>query len=775
MVRRIRTRFSRYKAAALKLAAGTGLLLLGGALLLAVAVVWPMNPERYTALDASGEIIDRSGHTLQAFLNAHEQWCFPRSLDEISPYLVQATVAVEDKRYFAHHGVDPAAVVRAMLQNAGSRRVVSGASTLTMQVVKQDPPASRSLKAKAFEAVEAIRLDARLDKDRILETYLNSAPYGLNLVGCEAASRRYFGKPAKELTIPEAALLAGLPKAPTGLMPLSHAHKARVRRDFVLKRMLEEKFITQAEYAEAKSAPLGAAWHEFPMYSPHAGMRLAGKAVAGKRIRTTLDITVQARAEALVRRTLRDYPGEITNAALLVVDIPSLDVLARVGSGDFFETPHGGQVDACRALRSPGSTLKPFIYALALENDLVYPCETLCDNTLDYGGYNPENFDGGYQGLVSASDALKYSLNIPAITVLERLGVGRFHAFLPEIGIDSARKPPDHYGLGLTLGNCEVRLEDMAAAYAMLANLGEYRPLRTVLSEPGQTGQRWLSRGACLAIFDMLEQPFPEEFAAELVPAGNITTRVCWKTGTSADFRDAWAFAFNQHYLVGVWMGNNDGSPSKWLVGAQAALPLAARLFRRLPPKDTPAWPAPGDDMRAVEVCALSGLPPAQWCPHTRIVKVPREQFVLRRCDVHYPAGPFPVAKSGVLERWPGSAMGWNLADVRGHVRPVASGERKAKKREDTLRILNPSNRAVFIVTHETNGDRIRLRASIERRSPLHWYLNERYLGESRPDVPLLIDLAPGTHRLTCMTPQGVTDTVDFEVKSPGPDTRVNG
>ncbi len=763
-------------AAALRLAVWTALLVPGGALLLVAAVLWPMNPERYTAIDASGEVLDRSGQTLQAFLSADEQWCFPRALDEISPYLVQATVAVEDKRFFAHHGVDPVAVLRATIQNMGARRVASGASTLTMQVVKQSPPASRSLRAKAREAVEAIRLDARLDKNRILETYLNSAPYGLNLVGCEAASRRYFGRPAKELTIPEAALLAGLPKAPTGLMPLHHARKARTRRDFVLKRMREEGCITEIEYKEALSAPLGAARHEFPMYSPHVGMRLAREAAAGKRVCTTLDLSVQARAEALVRRTLRDYPGEITNAAMLVVDIPTLDVLARVGSGDFFETPHGGQVDACRALRSPGSTLKPFIYALALENDLVYPCETLCDNTLDFGGYSPENFDGGYQGLVSASDALKYSLNIPAITVLERVGVERFHAFLPKIGIDTARKPPDHYGLGLTLGNCEVRLEDMATAYAMLANLGEYWSLRTLLSEPPRPPRRCLSRGACLAIYDMLEQPFPEEFASELVPSGNVATRVCWKTGTSADFRDAWAFAFNQHYLVGVWMGNNDGSPSKWLVGMRAALPLAAAMFRRLPPKETPAWPVPGDDLRTVDVCALTGLPPAQWCPHTRRVTVPREQLVLRRCDVHYPAAASSGGDGGgICERWPGSAMGWNLACVRGPAGPVSSGEAKANAREDTLRILNPSNRAVFIATHETNGDRICLRASIERKSPLHWYLNERYLGESRPGAPLLIDLAPGTHRLTCMTPQGVTDTVDFEVRSPGPDTRVNG
>lgn len=762
-------RLNRFKTAALKLAGWAALFAVGGAFLLAALVLWPMDTERYTEIKASGEVLDRSGQPLQAFLNAQEQWCFPRPLDEISPYLVQATVAVEDKRFFSHRGVDPGAVVRAACQNFRAGHVVSGASTLTMQIVKQDPPGARSLAAKAGEAIEAIRLDARLSKKCILQTYLNSVPYGLNLVGCEAASRRYFGKPAKELTISEAALLAGLPKSPTGLMPLGNEDDARQRRDFVLGRMFEEGFITQSEYTEAKKAHLGAVWHAFPMYSPHMGMRLAERAIDGNRLLTTLDKTVQARAEVLVQQTLRDYPGEITNAAMLVVDVGTLDVLARVGSGDFFETPHGGMVDACRALRSPGSTLKPFIYALALEDNLLYPGEMLCDNTLDYGRYSPENFNGGFQGLVPASEALKHSLNIPAITVLDRLGVDRFCAFLPEIGIDSVRKPPDFYGLGLTLGNCEVRLEEMAAAYAMLANLGGYRSLRTLLSDPKEAPRQCLSRGTCLALYDMLEQPFPEEFASELVPSGKLATRVCWKTGTSGDFRDAWAFAFNRHYLVGVWMGNNDGSSSKWLVGAQAALPLAARMFRRLPAKQTPAWPVSGDELKTVHVCALTGLPASPWCPHTRNVRLPRDQFVLRRCDVHRPAD------DGIIERWPGSALGWNLADVRSHREPESREQQKDERREDNLRILNPSNQAVFVMTRESNGDRIRLRASLERKTPLHWYLDDRYLGQSRPGAPLLLDLVPGTHRLSCMTPRGATDTIGFEVALPNPDTRVSG
>ncbi|MCC6698553.1 MAG: transglycosylase domain-containing protein, partial [Candidatus Hydrogenedentes bacterium] len=358
---------------------GIALAFVAGCALLAAVLLWPMNTARYLAVDASGEIVDRRGETLMAFLNREEQWCFPRPLKEISPYLVKATIAAEDQRFREHPGVDPIAVIRAASQNLRSQGVVSGASTLTMQVVKNGPASSRSWVGKALQTIDAIRLDARVSKDRILETYLNSAPYGLNLVGCEAAARRYFGVPARELDIAEAALLAGLPKSPTGFMPLAHPEEARQRRDYVLGRMLEEGYIDQKDFDRAIDTPLDVSWHEYPMLSPHLAMRLEPRAHTQGRVITTLDLTIQAKVESIVAEHMARWSGEITNAAVLVVDVDTASVLARIGSGGFFHTPGGGQVDACRALRSPGSTLKPFIYGYAMENDLVYPCETLYD------------------------------------------------------------------------------------------------------------------------------------------------------------------------------------------------------------------------------------------------------------------------------------------------------------------------------------------------------------------------------------------------------------
>ena len=722
---------------------------------------YPMQTERYLAVNASGELRDHSGRLLHAFLTDDEQWCFARDLDAVSPHLIEATLAVEDHRFRTHPGVDPLAVARACWQNLRARRVVSGASTVTMQVVQQADGVPPTLRGKIYETVQAIRLDARLSKNEVLWAYLNTAPYGLNLRGCEAAARRYFGKPAAELTLAEAALLAGLPKAPTSLMPIDHPEEARARRDFVLRRMLAEGYIDKTAFEQAAATTVAAAWHEFPRQAPHVAARLANSIRERNSLRVTLDSNVQALAETTVRRRVHGYGDAITNAAAIIVDTESANVLAWVGSAGFFDTPGGGQVDACRAPRSPGSALKPFTYAVAMESNRLYPCEMLHDGSVDYGLYHPENYDQRYRGLVPASYALKRSLNVPAITVLHRIGGRRLHAFLAQdAGLTTLSRPLDEYGLGLTLGNCEVRLDDLAAAYCMIASLGKYRPLRLHQDRSPSPAKRALSRGACLTLYDMLEHPLPDEPDRSLVRAGDVAPRACWKTGTSTGHRDAWAFVFNRHYVVGVWMGNNDGAASRHLVGARAALPLAARLFRSLPVKSNAAWPEPGDDLHPVTVCAVTGLPASQWCEHTREVLLPKTQYLHRRCAVH---GPGADGVS-VAERWPGASKQWDLADLSWNT-PLPHATHA--ERTETLRILSPPEQAEYVLTGEPGGDRLRLEASLDRSAPLHWYLNGRYLGRSAPQQPLLLALSPGDHRLACMTDAGALDTVAFAVATP--------
>jgi penicillin-binding protein 1C len=763
-----RLRWSRWSAIAAIAVVALGAI----AIVLAMA---PMDTAPYLKSLSSGELLDRNGRVMYAFLNEKGQWCFERSFDELGPRLIDATLAAEDQRFYRHFGVDPVAVARALWQNVRHARVVSGGSTITMQVVKLYRGSSHSVSGKAAQALQAVRLERCVDKEAILNAYLNGAPYGLNLVGAEAASLRYFGKPARELTLSEAALIAALPKAPTRLMPLDHPEAALARRNYVLRRMREDGHITDGECRNALKEPLGAKWHEFPALAPHLAMLLKSDVLRQGRLAVTLDTEVQRSVEGVVARYMRRYRGDISNASVIVADASSASVLARVGSVDFFNTPGGGQVDACRVRRSPGSSLKPFTYALAMEQNVLYASETLLDDSLDFGTYNPKNYDGEYNGLISAADALRHSLNVPAVMVLDRLGTGALHKFLQGCGLSTLIRTPEEYGLGLTLGDCEVRLDEMTAAYCMLTNLGVYRPLEVVAENGVAVPQRrCLSRGTCLKVFEMLEQPLPDELEPNLIRA-NTPPRACWKTGTSTGHHDAWAFVFNRQYVVGVWMGNNSGRPSNRLVGMLSALPLAARVFRALPPSSMTSWPDPKDDLRDIRVCAVSGLPASKWCERTRDVLLPRTQYVNRICDVHYPSDESDrsdrsdrsdASAPRVSERWPGSPKGWDLAKVgasgKGRTVEAANAQRRAN-----LLIREPANSGEYVLTGERDGDRVRLRTSLDGVTTLYWYLDERFLGLSSPDQPLMMDLRPGSHTLACMTKEGALDKVSFNVSEP--------
>lgn len=733
---------------------------------LVLAAVWavadyllerPLDTAPYLAAPSSPELCDREGRLLYPFLNADEQWCFTRELEQFSPKLVQATIAVEDQRFRRHGGVDAFAVVRAVLQNAAGRRVVSGASTLTMQTVKLAGVDARSMRGKFSQAWLALRLERHTDKDAILSAYLNKAPYGMNLVGAEAAARRYFGKPAVELTLAEAALLAGMPKAPARFDPLRRPENARARRGHVLGRMLAEGFISEAAHAAAAEAPLGAAWHDFPDLAPHLAMTLRDTIRERGRVRVLLDGPLQQRVRGVLRGWLTRYRGDVTNAAAIVIDVASGEVLVRVGGADFHGAP-AGQVDLCAAARSPGSALKPFAYALALDAGVLYPSEMLLDDTLDYGAYNPGNFDGGYRGLVSASDALADSLNVPALTVLQRVGAGEMLRMLRACGLGTVRATGDHYGLGLVLGNCEARLEELAGAYAALAALGEYRAPRLFHDTPAPPPKRVFSRGTALELFRMLEQPFPAGIGGGFVYARGGPPRVCWKTGTSTGFHDAWTFMFDRQYVVGVWLGNNGGRSSRQLVGAHAARPLAARIFRMLPARPTPSWPDAGGAMRPVRICAETGLPASEWCAHVTETLFARDRFLNRRCDVHRPAGD-----GGVRAVWPGGAARWDLASVRVPETRERAGE-SAPLPAKALAIQSPSHLGVYVYTGEADGDRIPLRASVDDRAPVHWFVNGRFVGTGTPAEPLLYALSPGEHVAACLTGDGRSAEASFSV-----------
>lgn len=732
--------------------AGASLLACGA---LELSLRWfTIDARPYLAADASPVLLDRNALLLHASLNDDDAWSFPKDLDQHARYLIDATVAAEDQRYWSHSGVDPAAIVRASLQNAAERSIASGASTISMQVVKLHAARPRSFGGKARQAWDALRLERAATKSEILAAYLNRAPYGYNLLGAEAASRRYFGKPSSELTLSEAALLAGLPKAPSALDPLRHESEARARRNYVLHRMHGEGMISAAEMRAAIEAPLGASWHDLPRKIPHVRDRFD----VDKCAQTTLDWHVQHRTQTLLRQFIKPFDNQITNAAAVVVDVNSAAVLAYCGSADFLNSD-GGQMNLARAQRSPGSALKPFVYAVAMQKNRLYPSEMLLDDTLDFGDYSPANYDGEFTGLVSAEEALRYSLNVPAVQVLDRIGVAAAHRCLVDLGLTTLDRSPAHYGLGLVLGNCGVNLDELAAAYRALAAGGHYSPLRFLPTDPRETHQVF-SEDIAAATLDMLRQPLPRELPGELVSTRTHSTPVAWKTGTSTGHHDAWAFVLNSHYVVGVWMGNPDGRPSDRLVGAEAALPAAAAIFRSLPVKQSAAWPAISASQRTALVCSSSGLPARKACPYTRRASFPGSMYLNRRCEVHRMA----AAEDRVLQQWPSGALDWNLAAIHNPI-PLNAADGAV---EAVLNITNPADSAEFVLTGKAGGDYLRLRSSLDQDQAVHWYMDGRYLGMSYTETPVFLTLEPGEHVIACMVETGATDSVQISVHAPG-------
>lgn len=717
----------------------------------------PLDPEPYFSSSASGQLLDRNGARLYVALSRDETWSLPCGSDEMSLVLKQATVSAEDQRFWEHPGVDPLAVLRAMTQNAREAGVASGASTLTMQLVKLGGHDSRSVTGKLSQAILALRLEKGAAKGDILTAYLNRAPYGMNLVGAEAASWRYFGKSAQTLNLPEAALLAGLPKAPSRLNPLEHPERARIRRDYVLRRMFEDGFIDAIQRDWALSTAVNATWHDFPRSAPHLAVTWAADLAKGRSVALTLDAELQARLEDELPHYLKQFNGTITNGALLVADVETGEVLGRVGSASFENTPGGGHVDSCRAPRSPGSTLKPFLYGWAMAQQQLYPSEVLLDDVLDYGSYNPGNFDGNFNGVVTATEALRFSLNVPAVALLGRVGVPGFLQYIQRAGLSTVTRGASDYGLGLAIGNCEVRLEELARLYLSLASLGQQNALRMERGSPSPAGEPVFSRDICRMLYDMLEQPFPDDMAPGLTRTNGNAPPVCWKTGTSTGYHDAWTFAFNQHYLVAVWLGNNSGAESRQLVGARAALPLAAKIFRALPSRSTPAWPTtdPGDI--SVAVCTQSGLPATANCPETAQIQLATGMWLHRHCTLH------PISQAGIVvaAARPSDATRWDLAALSASPEEVPGIERRA------LAITVPARGAEYVLSGVAGGDQLRLATSRGESGKYHWYVDDRYAGSSGPDTPLYWTLVLGEHRVTCVASDGSTDTVAFKVLRP--------
>jgi penicillin-binding protein 1C len=554
-----------------------------GAATLGAAAWWvaALGPPRLGRdLEFSTQVVDRNGRLLRAYATSEGRWRLPAQIADIDPRFFALLFAYEDKRFHAHRGVDPLALLRAMSQLATSGRIRSGGSTLTMQVARLlEPRHGRSLSAKLNQIVRAIEIERALSKADVLKLYLDLAPYGGNIEGIRAASLSYFGKEPRRLSLGEAALLVALPQSPEMRRPDRFVAAAREARNRVLDQFAALRTVPADEIASAKAEPVPSGRRPMPMLAPHAAGRAIAAVAAGTKVQLCIDADLQKNLEDLAReraRTLATTLGRDVSLAMLVVDNASGEVLARVGSPDYFDARRAGQVDMTEALRSPGSTLKPFIYGLGFEDGFIHPETLIEDRPARYGGYAPQNFDFTFQGTVTARRALQLSLNLPALAVLDQVGASRLTARLAQAGAALVLPENESPGLAIGLGGVGIKLSDLVMLYAGIARLGTTLPLNERLSvNANRDAVRLMEPIAAWYVSNvLLGTPPPENGAGG---------RIAFKTGTSYGYRDAWSIGFDGKHAIGVWVGRPDGAPVAGLMGRSAAAPILFDAFARLP------------------------------------------------------------------------------------------------------------------------------------------------------------------------------------------------
>lgn len=636
------------------------------------------------------------------------------TLEEISPHLVDATIYAEDKRFYSHPGIDPAAMARSAWLNLAHGTIVAGGSTLTQQVVRNLFHYPRSFKNKLLELWYALRLEHTLSKKEILTLYLNIAPYGNQVAGVEAASRIYLTKPAAHLSLGEAAFLAALPQSPSTLNPYRNKEDLLKRRKVILNRMLQAKTIAEEEYQAALESMPSLYRPDSPYKAPHFVDWVVSTLPSetrdkGGEVITTLDLPLQEKAVHLLKKRLLALKKEhVTNGSIIILNNMTGDILAMVGSRDYFDS-NEGQVNGALALRQPGSSIKPFMYSLALERNYA-PSTVLADvETLissgPWGDFVPMNYDNQYHGPVSLRVALASSYNIPAVRTLQEVGVNDFLVRLRNLGFEHLTHSAEYYGPGLTLGDGEVTLLELAGGYRALANGGLYTKERMLLQQRIDAPRRVIAPDVAYLLTDILSDPRARTPAFGRNGPLEMGMAVAAKTGTTSDFRDNWAMGFSREYTVGVWVGNFDGSSMEGVSGISGAAPLLRDIFFELYKDHLPEPFEMPKNIVSREVCALSGELPGPACKHRRLELFIQGKEPTKHCSYHKllaidirngflvgPDTPPDQVEEKVYEIYPPLFRSWAAT----HGIPVPPEKISADDHGAPLQILFPRNGDIF-------------------------------------------------------------------------------
>lgn len=726
-------------------------------------------------------VTDRNEELLGARIASDGQWRFPPR-NTTPEKIKECLITFEDKHFYHHWGVNPFAIGRAFYQNVKNKRIVSGGSTLTMQTIRLARNESRTFREKLIEMIWATRLEFRASKEEILSMYISHAPFGGNVVGLDAAAWRYFGHSADDLSWAESAMLAVLPNAPA-MIHLSKGRKTLLdKRNRLLKQLLEKKTIDSSTYELAISEPLPDEPHALPQIAPYLVSRFYQER-NGEYSRSTINKGIQTQVEDLAERWSNEFGrSDIRNLAILVIDIPSNQVVAYCGNVHFDRKQGGNQVDVIQAPRSTGSILKPFLYYAMLQEGSLLPDMLLPDVPVNINGFTPQNFSMQFEGAVPASEALARSLNIPAVTMLQRYGVPKFHSFLQQIGLKTINRSSSHYGLSLILGGAEATLWDVTNAYAMMGRSLLQLPQRscslllptsriTESTDPFQPGAVWQT-------FDALKEVNrPEEIDWKSIPSMQT---IAWKTGTSYGFRDAWAVGVTPRYAVGVWVGNATGEGKPGLVGAQTAGPVLFDIFNLLP---SSSWfTRPAGIFVEAEVCRKSGHLKGRFCDETDTLLVLPGGLRTEACPYHHLVTLSANESQRIYENcanteptlrksWFTLPPVWEWYYKQHHPEYKPLPPFKAGCGEDTfqpMQFIYPPMNARIKLPKQLDGSKGFLTVELAHNNPnatVFWHLDETYQAQTQDFHKISLQPAAGKHSLTAVDGEGNTISTTFFVE----------
>ncbi len=767
-----------------------GLVLVFSCLLI---IFWFSLPEVLFNDPTSTVIEDRNGTLLGAKIAADGQWRFPYD-GNVPGKFKTAIIEFEDNRFYQHPGVNPFSLIRALWQNIRSGSVVSGGSTLTMQVIRlmrRGKP--RTVKEKIVEIVLALRLEMSYSKDDILALYASNAPFGGNVVGLDAASWRYFGRKPGNLSWAESAALAVLPNAPSLIYPGKNHYRLKEKRDRLLKRLMLKGVIDSTQYTLAVREPLPG--KPLPLEQPALHLLIKTfKEHRGERVRTTVDYDLQTAVSSIVEahHDKLKFNG-IHNAAAIVLDVETGNVLAYVGNIKNDGNPaFGSDVDIIQAPRSTGSILKPILYASMLDDGEILPNTLIADIPTMISGFSPKNFNRKYSGAVHASKALYRSLNVPAVRMLRQYGISRFYDKMKKVGITTLNKPPDHYGLSLILGGSEATLWYLAGVYAgmsrVLSHFYEYngkyypgdwhkpvyvydsanvtKPAKSDLSE-----QALLRASAVYLTFDaLLQVNRPDEFAGW--KSFSSTGKIAWKTGTSFGFRDAWAIGTSPKYVVAVWIGNADGEGRSGLTGVSAAAPVMFDIFNLLP---SSGWfDIPYDEMEQIPVCRESGYRASSICEPVDTVWVQKSGLQTSACPYHKMIHLDPSGRYRVTDKCENPAdmihrswfvlppvMEWYYRQVNPLYRPLPAYLPGCLQNSfNPMELIYPGKNARIYLPVEMDGSAGKIVLQAAHHNPeatIYWHIDGEYLGMTRGLHEMAVRPERGIHIITLVDDKGNT------------------